>query len=129
MNSQSERFKDKCPGCGNWGKGHVIDVVSSKPLCTVKLVEEARLAEIIHAMIETDEGRVAPWRLCSENYHERPKENLLSRLFGRKKVHKHYCPVCGSRIHNMGAFCNVECAIKYMEDKGNDEDDKSLPEG
>lgn len=128
MNSQAERFKDKCPGCGNWGKGHVIDVVSPKPLCTIKLVEEARLAEIIHTMMETDEARVAPWRLCAGNYCERPKETLLSRLFGRKHISKHYCPVCGKRIKNMGAFCNIECAIKYMEEK-KDDDDESLPEG
>lgn len=121
MNSQAERLKSKCPGCAHWGKGHIINIVTTKEVCTVKLVNDSGLNEHAAKMQETDESRVASWRDCSVAFCERQKPKLLKRLFGKRKP-KRYCPMCGSRIgrNEFSAFCSMECAMKFMDKEEKD---------
>jgi predicted nucleic acid-binding Zn ribbon protein len=125
LNTPEERLKEKCPGCQNWGKGHVIDIVTKKEVCTAELCDKARLQEVAEEMQKDGAGRVASWRVCSESYSPaRVKRGFLRGLLKRSK-NKRYCPMCGSKIPDgtLGHFCSMECAVKYIEqsEEKNDE--------
>ena len=122
LNDPKERIKDRCPGCMNWGRHHVIEMATKLDACTLKIVRDSNIDKVAEDVQVSDKERVCSWSECSEYYIERPSNTLtgiIKRIFGVRRKTKRYCPMCGKKIkpEGFGSFCSMNCASLFMDEE------------